>query len=576
MAGLLTPPRDRLVPVEREPLPAAMPAAIASPGYSASLSADQQTITDVLSQVYRGTSVVRMAPLPPSASATSNAAANSAAQVIVENSSSGSGGTTVSGVSSVELDMPLQFAVSGSPGTGVVDLGVTWTSEPAGYILQAPLPGLGSFQGATVALSSTGGPSNAVSVSQTAAGSTALAIVSAYAFGTGGHGAMLSSGWTQAGTAGAWYKNISGSGPVTASLDTVASGIQQTATLSLFSGPPPSFVQAVNLNSTTTSAATFNSITNTAGNTLVMIANLATGTGGPTQPALGPTPISATDSLGNTWVQLLNSTYNPNYVSGPNDQTQTAIFVCVDCLGGANTVQFNYAPNILVSTQVGTVLEFGPLPAGSSIPFFGPLVTSQIPIINLASSSNGGVGGVLPVAKGGTGVVLSTGTTRTVLSASPTFTGTVGLPIVTLTGTVTDYNNISTVSNGIPAEYATVDLTGQGAAIAATTLYAPLGGATGMYRISWSATITTADGVSSSLGGTNGFQVKYTSPTDSVAKTTAPQTPWATGLNTTGTADGGVMVIYAKGGTNIQYAYDYTSATPGQMKYELHIKLESL
>ena len=519
---------------------------------------------------------MRMAPLPPSASATSNAAANSAAQVIVENSSSGSGGTTVSGVSSVELDMPSQFSVSGSPGTGAVDLGVTWTSEPAGYILQAPPPGLGSLQGTTIARSPTSLTSVPVSVSQTATASTALAIVSAYAFGTTTPGTMLSPGWTQAGTAGVWYKNIASSGTVTASISSVASGVQQNATMSFFTGPAPSYVQAVNLNSTTTTAATFNSITNTAGNTLIMIANLATGTGGVTQPALGPTPISAKDSLGNTWIKIFDSAYNPNYVLGPNDQTQTAMFVCVNCLSGANTIQFNYAPNILVSTQVGTVLEFGPLPTGSSIPFFAPLLSSEIPAINLASSGSGGVGGILPVANGGTGVVLSTGSTRTVLSASPTFTGTVGLPIVTLTGTVTNYNNISTVSNGVPAEYATVDLTGQGAAIAATTLYTPLGGATGMYRISWSATITTVDGVSSSLGGTNGFQVVYTSPTDSVAKTTAPQTPWATGLNTTGTADGGVMVVYAKGGTNIQYAYDYTSATPGQMKYELHIKLEAL
>jgi hypothetical protein len=97
-----------------------------------------------------------------------------------------------------------------------------------------------------------------------------------------------------------------------------------------------------------------------------------------------------------------------------------------------------------------------------------------------------------------------------------------------------------------------------------------------MYRVSWSATITTADGVSSVLGGANGFQVKYTSPTDSVVKTTVVGASVTSAANTTGTAIGGCEVVYAKTGTNIQYSFDYTSGTPGQMTYELHIKCEAL
>ena len=94
--------------------------------------------------------------------------------------------------------------------------------------------------------------------------------------------------------------------------------------------------------------------------------------------------------------------------------------------------------------------------------------------------------------------------------------------------------------------------------------------------MSWSAAITTADGVSSVLGGTNGFQVIYTSPTDSVVKTTVAGNSVTSSANTTGTAVGGVEVIYAKNATNIQFTYGYTSATPGQMIYELHVTLESL
>ena len=141
-------------------------------------------------------------------------------------------------------------------------------------------------------------------------------------------------------------------------------------------------------------------------------------------------------------------------------------------------------------------------------------------------------------------------------------------------GTVIKYNGTATVRNGQPAEYAFSDLTAQSAAITATTLLsAPQ---TGAYKISWSATITTADGVSSVLGGTNGFQVIYTSPTDSVVKTTVAGNSVTSSANTTGTAVGGVEVIYAKTGTNIQYSFGYTSATPGQMIFEIHVSLEAL
>lgn len=139
-------------------------------------------------------------------------------------------------------------------------------------------------------------------------------------------------------------------------------------------------------------------------------------------------------------------------------------------------------------------------------------------------------------------------------------------------GVATKYAATTLVSQGIPSEIVTVDLTAQSAAIAATTLIsAP---ATGMYRISWSATITTA-GTTSVLGGTNGFQIVYTSPTDSVAKTTVSGLSVTSAANTTATAVGGSITVYAKTGTNIQYSYDYTS-TGTAMVYELHIKLERM
>jgi hypothetical protein len=142
-------------------------------------------------------------------------------------------------------------------------------------------------------------------------------------------------------------------------------------------------------------------------------------------------------------------------------------------------------------------------------------------------------------------------------------------------GTITSYGGTATVSQGVPSEIVTVDLTAQSAAISATNLIASAP-RSGMYRISWSADITTADGSSSTLGGANGFQVVFTSPTDSVVKTTVAGNSITSAANTTGTALGGSIIVYAKTGTAIQYQYGYTSNTPGQMVYELHIKLEAL
>ncbi len=151
---------------------------------------------------------------------------------------------------------------------------------------------------------------------------------------------------------------------------------------------------------------------------------------------------------------------------------------------------------------------------------------------------------------------------------------------VSTNGIITKYNTISTVSNGIAVEYATVDLTTQGAAIAATTLYAvPLIGG-GMYRVSWVATVTRAASTSSVLGGTNGFQIKYTDFNDSVVKT-MPGTIVAgvetnsTNSTSTGTISG-CYVAYVRASTNIQYQMDYTSVGVTTMQYNLHIKLEYL
>jgi hypothetical protein len=179
-------------------------------------------------------------------------------------------------------------------------------------------------------------------------------------------------------------------------------------------------------------------------------------------------------------------------------------------------------------------------------------------------------------------LVTAQGASHTVLVANagaPSFSATPTLTTLTTTGiiavgtTISSYNGIATVSNGVPSELAVSDLTAQAAAITATTIYAPT--ITGMYRISWSADITTIDGGGSTLGGATGFQVLYTSPTDSVVKTTVVNANDSSTGNTTGTAVTGQKVVYAKAATNIQFTFGYTSAG-GLMRYQLHIKVEAL
>lgn len=177
----------------------------------------------------------------------------------------------------------------------------------------------------------------------------------------------------------------------------------------------------------------------------------------------------------------------------------------------------------------------------------------------------------------GTGVTVVNGSGYQVMYCD----GTNVVPIVVLnplqlSGLISVYNNINTISNGVPAEYATVDLTAQGAAIAATTLYnVPAGGA-GMYRISWVAKVTRAASVSSTLGGTNGFQIVYTDNDDSVV-TTSPRTGAVTDNgNTTVSVVSGEIVVNAKASTTIQYKIDYTSSGATTMQFNLHIKLEAL
>lgn len=156
-----------------------------------------------------------------------------------------------------------------------------------------------------------------------------------------------------------------------------------------------------------------------------------------------------------------------------------------------------------------------------------------------------------------------------------------GKLFITNVGLVTKYNNIVTVSNGVPSELATVDLTTQAAAIADTTIYTPA--ATGLFRISIFLQVTRAASTSSVLGGATGVIIKFNDGDGNVAQTNTAALATTAGAiavtaagNTTTTNLEGSMVIYARTGVAITYAIGYTSVGVTTMQYAAHLKVEAL
>lgn len=153
---------------------------------------------------------------------------------------------------------------------------------------------------------------------------------------------------------------------------------------------------------------------------------------------------------------------------------------------------------------------------------------------------------------------------------------------LTLATKLLSYNGITTVSNGIPSEVATIDSTGLTANVGATTLYAVPASGAGLYRVSAYLVTTTAASITSTMPNA---QVVYTD-SDSNTSVTLDVSPilGAAGLgqsglltaNTVGTVFSGTVVVYIKASTTIQYqTVNYASNIAG-MTYAFRMKLEAL
>lgn len=117
-----------------------------------------------------------------------------------------------------------------------------------------------------------------------------------------------------------------------------------------------------------------------------------------------------------------------------------------------------------------------------------------------------------------------------------------------------------------PSLYPVVSLTGQNASIASTPIPLPAL-ATGFYRLSYYAEITTADAVSSSLQLTATFTHNSKTLTFSGTAMTG---------NTTTTIQTNVWTFLIDAASSISYATTYASNTPGSMKYALQILIEAV
>jgi hypothetical protein len=146
---------------------------------------------------------------------------------------------------------------------------------------------------------------------------------------------------------------------------------------------------------------------------------------------------------------------------------------------------------------------------------------------------------------------------------------------------ISQYNGINTVSNGVPAEFATVDSTGLVASTGTVTLYAVPATGAGQYRVSGNAKITTT-GTSPVIGP---LTITYTDPDGTVCAMIVPSSNSAGTVSASGNAANsatatGVMLfstilVNAKLSTNIQYSFP-VSGTVGAGAWNLHLKLEAM
>jgi len=208
----------------------------------------------------------------------------------------------------------------------------------------------------------------------------------------------------------------------------------------------------------------------------------------------------------------------------------------------------------------------------------GPTGNGGQVTINAGTGSPTGVGGDIRFRAGGGGGGGNPGSTVVVDAAS----GIAAILDLTILATSDKTFTFPNVSGTLVNRIATINTTGLTANVGASTLYSVPADGERMYRVSAYVVETTAGSISSTLPN---VQIVYTDK-DSNTSVTIDATPilgvagigqtGALTANTVGTASSGVIVIYVKASTTIQYqTVNYASNLAG-MTYALRIRLETV
>ena len=285
------------------------------------------------------------------------------------------------GATKASLNVPSIFTPTTQTVTLPGPLSFGLAPESPATVFQAPPPGLSGFEGFSSG-TATGGRSTSVTATPTTSSSLGLYIVG------GSVAPVAPSGWTSIGSTGRVFINsISGTAPVSITQSSSV-GTDLIHALGLFVGPAPPLVQSNSKTAGALGTLAFPGA-NTAGNTLVIVMQ--------SWITAGAVSHIVSDSNNNHYQQVLLQNYN-----GVNSNQQT-VFIAPNCVGGANTVSYNFS-GLPPNSDLITIMELGPLPNGSNTPIFANLPSGAIPPINLQAEGNGGVGGTLPVLHGGLGI----------------------------------------------------------------------------------------------------------------------------------------------------------------------------
>jgi hypothetical protein len=483
----------------------------------------------------------RITPPPVAQSAQNGAAIASVAAPLIAAAVAAAPTSGTGTITSINATVPSFLTVSGVPITsGAGTIALASANASAGTYLGGPSATLGSLEALNQNYITTGGGgSGALSLTATPSSATSWGLYVA----TGTTNPATPSGWTAQVGGSTFTNSFTGTSAVSIS-QAVGANATEVGVLALFNGAFPTIVQSASAGWTFNPSQTlaFGS-GNTAGNTLLIVVNAI-------NPVLGPYSITASDSQGNQYTTLSNLSAN-----GSVWGASILVLIAPNCAGGANTVTFNITgPQSGGTAGEAAIFELGPLGVAVSALFIHPILSSDVPPINLGSVGNGGVNGILKPRNGGTGqstlaangVVIGQGTG----GVTGTATGTAG-QFLTSNGTGVDPSFQSLVVSSTA-------LTGQTGSIGATNILAATNTGT-LYQINYYFNVTSA--------GTGGTATLTFTWNDGAAQTF---TTAAITLGTLGSYVSGTLIIKPTTGAP---QYSTTVTTPlGSPQYSLDIR----